>query len=107
VTDTAKIKPDAEAPAGFNAIVDDIATLRRDFTALIGQMKSSPLKSANDVAEHTVSELSDRVSHLYDSVATQGQRSAKAIGKQVEEQPMMSVLIAFGIGFLASRLLSR
>lgn len=107
MTSTARLKPDAEAPAGFDVIVDDIAALRRDFTALMGQMTSGALKSANDAAEHTVSELSDRVSHLYDSVATQGQRSAKAIGKQVEEQPMMSVLIAFGIGFLASRLLSR
>ena len=39
--------------------------------------------------------------------AAQGQRSAKAIGRQIEEQPVMSLLVAFGVGFVASRMLIR
>jgi len=103
VTSATKTKPDIETPAGFDAIVDDIASLRRDFTALMEQMKSG----ASEGAENIVGDLNDRANRLYDNVAKQGKRSAKAISQQVEEQPVATLLIAFGIGFIASRLLSR
>lgn len=102
-----KAKPDAETPADFDAIVDDLAALRRDFAALMSQLKSGAVKGANDAAENVLGQLGDRANHLYDSVAAQGERSVKAIGRQVEERPVASLLIAFGIGFIASRLLSR
>ncbi len=107
MNNTTKAKPDVETPAEFDAIVDDLAALRRDFAALMSQMKSGALKGANDAAENTLGQLGDRANHLYDSVAAQGGRLAKAIGLQVEERPVMSLLIAFGVGLIASRLLSR
>jgi ElaB/YqjD/DUF883 family membrane-anchored ribosome-binding protein len=102
-----KANSDVEAPADFDAVVRDLAALRRDFAALIGQMKSGAFQGANDGAENVLGELGDRASRLYDSVTAQGQRSAKAIGRQVEEQPVMSLLVAFGVGFVASRMLIR
>jgi ElaB/YqjD/DUF883 family membrane-anchored ribosome-binding protein len=107
VKDTTKTKLDAETPADFDAIVGDLGALRRDFTALVSQMKSAALKGANGAAENTLNQLGDRANHLYDSAAAQGTRAAKAIGRQVEEQPITSLLIAFGVGFIASRLLIR
>jgi ElaB/YqjD/DUF883 family membrane-anchored ribosome-binding protein len=104
---TAKARPDVEAPADFHAVVEDLAALRRDFAALMSQMKSGAVKGANDAAENVLGELGDRANRLYDSVAAQSQRSAKAIGRQVEEQPVMSLLLAFGVGFVASRMLIR
>ena len=102
-----KAKPAVETPLDFDAIVDDLAALRRDFAALMSQMKSGAFNSANDAAENILGQLSDRINHLYDSVAAQGERSTEAIGRHVEEQPVMSLLIAFGVGFIVSRLLNR
>ena len=104
---TTKANSDVEAPADFDAVVEDLAALRRDFAALIGQLKSGAFKGANNAAENVLGELGDRANRLYDSVAAQGQRSAKAIGHQIEEQPVMSLLVAFGVGFVASRMLIR
>jgi len=104
---TMKANSDAEAPADFDAVVADLAALRHDFAGLMSQMKSDAFKGANDAAENVLGEIGDRANRLYDSVAAQGQRSAKAIGRQVEEQPVMSLLLAFGVGFIASRMLIR
>jgi hypothetical protein len=79
-------------------MVNDLAALRRDFAALLSYMNSSALKGGNDAAEDTPAALGDRARRLYDSVAAQGERSAKAIGHQVEEHPIRSLLIAFGRG---------
>ena len=98
---------DIEAPADFDAVVEDLTAPRRDFASLIGQMKPGAFKGANHAAENVLGELGDRANRLYDSVAAQGQRSAKAIGRQVEEQPVVSLLVAFGVGFIASRMLIR
>jgi ElaB/YqjD/DUF883 family membrane-anchored ribosome-binding protein len=107
VNNTTKASPDLDTPTNFDAIVDDLAALRRDFATLMSQMKSGAYKSASDAAENTLGQLGDRANRLYDSVAAQGDRSVKAIGRRVEEQPVMSLLVAFGVGFIASRLLIR
>jgi ElaB/YqjD/DUF883 family membrane-anchored ribosome-binding protein len=107
VNSTTKTKTDAETPADFNAVVDDLAALRRDLAALMSQMKSGAVRGAGDAAENMLGQVGDRANRLYDNVAAQGGRSAKAIGRQVEEQPVMSLLIAFGVGFVASRMLIR
>jgi ElaB/YqjD/DUF883 family membrane-anchored ribosome-binding protein len=107
VNSTTKTNSDVEMPADFNAVVEDLGALRRDFAALIGQMKSGAFKGANEAAENVLGELGGRANRLYDSVTARGQRSAKAIGRRVEEQPLVSLLVAFGVGFIASRMLIR
>ena len=83
------------------------AMLKRDVAALMSQLKSGAVRGAKEAAENTLDQLSERASRLYDKVAAQGARSTEAISRQVEEQPIASLLIAFGVGFIVSRLLSR
>jgi ElaB/YqjD/DUF883 family membrane-anchored ribosome-binding protein len=104
---TTKTKATAEAPIDFDAIVDDLAALRRDFATLMDQLRSGTFESLNDAAASKISEVSDRASHLYDRVKAQGERSARTIGHEVEKRPVASLLIAFAVGFIASRLLIR
>jgi ElaB/YqjD/DUF883 family membrane-anchored ribosome-binding protein len=54
-----------------------------------------------------MSQLNERASELYESMSDQGERSVKAISRHVEEQPITSLLVAFGVGMIAGRLLSR
>jgi ElaB/YqjD/DUF883 family membrane-anchored ribosome-binding protein len=98
---------DAETKADFDAVATDLAMLKRDVAALMSQLKSGAVRGAKEAAEDTLDQLSERASRLYDKVAAQGERSAEAISRQVEEQPIASLLIAFGVGFIVSRLLSR
>ncbi len=98
---------DADTKADFDAVAADLAMLKRDMAALMSQLKSGAVRGAKEAAENTFDELSERASDLYDKVAAQGERSAEAISRRVEEQPIASLLIAFGVGFIVSRLLSR
>jgi ElaB/YqjD/DUF883 family membrane-anchored ribosome-binding protein len=107
VNSTTGVKPETDTAVDFDAIVRDLAALRQDFTDLMSKMKSGALKDANGAAENILAQLGDRASHLYDSVTAQGERSVKAVGRQVEERPVVSLLVAFGVGFIASRLLMR
>lgn len=104
---TTRVNPETDTGVDFDAIIRDVAALRQDFADLMSQMKSGAFKGANEVAENILGQLGDKANHLYDSVTAQGQRSVKAISRQVEERPIVSLLIAFGVGFVASRLLSR
>ncbi len=112
MTNPTKTKPDADTPANFDSIVDDLAALRRDIAALTSQMTSGAHKGANGAAASVLDRLGGQANHLYDSVvydsvAGRGDRATKAVARQIEEQPLMSLLIAFGVGIAASRLLSR
>jgi len=98
---------DAETKADFDAIAADLAALKRDMAALMSQLKSGGVQGAKEAAEDTLDELSEQASRIYDKLAAQGERSAEAISRKVEEQPIASLLIAFGVGFIVSRLLGR
>jgi ElaB/YqjD/DUF883 family membrane-anchored ribosome-binding protein len=104
---TTKSRRRGEAPADFDTIVDDLATLKRDFARLMEQMKSGAIDGASETVENLLGRLNERASEIYDSMSDRGERSVKAISRQVEERPITSLLVAFGIGMLASRLLSR
>ena len=104
---TTRMSSETDPGVDFDAIIRDVAALRQDFADLMSQMKSGAFKGANEAAENILGQLGDKANHLYDNVSAQGQRSVKAIGRQVEERPIASLLIAFGVGFVASRLLSR
>jgi ElaB/YqjD/DUF883 family membrane-anchored ribosome-binding protein len=73
-------------------LAEDVATLKRDLASLMEDLKKTGRGTAEDV---------------YRSLAAESERSVKAISRQVEEQPLMSLLIAFGVGIVSGRLLSR
>ena len=87
--------------------MNDIVALKRDFAALAGHLKSGGVAAAGDFAKAAGGQVGDEAAHLMALLASHGERSAKAIGQKVEEQPLLSLLIAFSLGFVASRMLSR
>ena len=97
MAETARGKTDLEA------ITDDISALKRDLAALVEHVKSGAVASATGAA----TQLSDEAHDLYGRLAAEGANSAKMISRQVEEQPLVSLLVAFAIGFVGSRLLPR
>jgi ElaB/YqjD/DUF883 family membrane-anchored ribosome-binding protein len=103
---TAKARRRAE-PASFDTIVDDLGTLKRDIGRLMDQMKSGAVDGASEAAQNLLNQLNERASDIYDNLSDQGERSVKAISRQVEERPITSLLVAFGVGMIVSRLMSR
>jgi ElaB/YqjD/DUF883 family membrane-anchored ribosome-binding protein len=107
VKDTTATKSAAETTPDLDTIVEDLAALKRDLATLMNHMKTDALNGASEAAQSAIGRIGDRAEGIYESLAAQGKRSGKAIGRQVEEQPVVSLLIAFAVGFCASRLLSR
>jgi hypothetical protein len=103
----AKIQPVDGSNPDLDAIVSDLAALRRDLAALTDHLKIGAISGAKGAARDAAGHLGDEVERLYGNLAAQGERSMKALGRQVEEQPIMSLLLAFALGFAGSRLLAR
>ena len=85
------------------AVREDLASLRRDVMGLMDHLKAS----ATNGARSTVSDLDEGARQLYRAAASEGDRSAKAISRQIEEQPLLALAIAAGIGYIGGRVFSR
>lgn len=103
MTSIATRELDNGATPDLQTIMSDIAALKRDLAALLHNVKGNVADDARTAAGH----LSEEALRVYANLAERSERSVKAVGRQVEEQPVMSLLIAFAIGFLGSRMLSR
>src|SRR5579871_3245677 len=97
----------AKNTSDLDAIGDDVAMLKRDLARLMEHMKNGAYDVAAGSARETVERLSSEADQLYRGLAKQGNRSIKSISRQVEEQPLASLLVAFGIGLIGGRLLGR
>jgi ElaB/YqjD/DUF883 family membrane-anchored ribosome-binding protein len=89
---------------------EDVASLTREFSELLGHIKSGAAHRVDEAEQavlESVDHAAEKTKHAYDALAAAGARSVKTLGRQVEEQPVISLLIAFGVGVIASRLLSR
>jgi hypothetical protein len=83
-------KPDLET------IRDDLDALKTDLGGLLRHVKSG-----------TVDGVSDEAKRLYGKLTSQSEETLETVARQIEEKPLASLLIAFGIGFIAGRILSR
>jgi len=100
MSDTAKARANG---ADLDVIRDDIEALRKDLARLMEHVKSGAFQNIAGRVE----EMSDDARRLYSQALAEGERSAEALTRQVEERPLTSLLIAFGLGFLSSRLVLR
>jgi len=96
-----------KTPADLEMISDDLASLKHDLAALMGHVKSGGFRAANEAAHNAAGQIGAWATDSYDNLAAQGKKSVKAIGHQVDEHPVASLLVAFAVGFFVSRLLSR
>ena len=89
--------------ADFAALRDDLAGLKTDVAALLGHMKSD----AGNSVRATSAGIDEGARRLLGSAVDQGNESMTAIGRQIEAQPLVALLIAVGIGWVGGRVLSR
>ncbi|HKT19712.1 MAG TPA: hypothetical protein VJR47_16805 [Stellaceae bacterium] len=80
----------------LDAIVKDIAALKKDIGLLMEHVKDSATKT-----------VGGETRRIYSALSAEGEKSVAALSRQVEDRPLSSLLIAFGIGFIGAQLLKR
>ena len=104
---TIKANTETDKTPDVEMIMSDIASLKHDIASLATHLKTSAIDSAAGAGRNAATRVSDRARKLYGDVAEQGQHSVTAISQHVEEKPLTSLLIAFALGLIGSRMLSR
>lgn len=84
------------ADGDLQKISSDIQALKDDLARLMAHIKTSATET-----------VSGEASRFYNNIASEGQRQAAALAQSVEDKPLTSVLVAFAVGFVAARVLSR
>jgi ElaB/YqjD/DUF883 family membrane-anchored ribosome-binding protein len=97
------LKGSGDTNVDIQAIMNDLASLKDDIAKLTKSVGNNAYEASSAAAD----QIGAEATKAYNNMAAQGQRSAKKIGQQVEEQPMTALLIAFALGFVGSRVLSR
>lgn len=92
-----------ESSSEFKAMLADLAALRADVAQLAGHVKSSTVNAAEGAAE----QVSAEATRLMGSVTDASKASVKAVERQIDMHPLVSLLLAFGLGFVGSRLLAK
>jgi len=101
------MKAQSKNHSDLSEIGNDIASLRDNLATLMEHLKNGGIDTAKGATEDMVQRLSDETQRIYRNVRAGGQRSVDAISQRVEERPLTSLMIAFGLGMISSRLLSR
>jgi hypothetical protein len=84
----------------IEAIREDIAALKQDLAAAVETMRNNSVSSVSGLAQ----QISDEASALYREVTDRSTKATQALGTKVEEQPLTSVMMAFALGYVISRI---
>ena len=89
----------AELNQDFNALKNDLDALRSDIAKLSDTVRG--------IAGDGVQSATARVRETAGRVRDSGAAMTEEFGHRIEERPLLSVAVAFGVGMLIGRLLDR
>lgn len=87
----------------FSAVKDDLAKLRADVANLSAALKGLTSETVHD----QIDSLKGRIDRMTHDAKDQGRQALDDLADHIEERPVSSVLIAFGVGILLGRLFDR
>ncbi len=108
VMTTAK-KSTSEEAADMDLLTEELANLRSDVASLVaamGKITASKVEQASDSLTETLEENSnwnDMKSQI-EQARAQGEQLSQDLGEEVKRHPLASIAIAFGIGYIASKI---
>jgi ElaB/YqjD/DUF883 family membrane-anchored ribosome-binding protein len=89
--------------ADVEALKKDLQNLRNDLKSL----RSSVADEMRNGADRAAEGLATAARHTVSSVAAAGEKGYSATTRQIEANPLTSVLIAAGLGFVIGSLMRR
>jgi ElaB/YqjD/DUF883 family membrane-anchored ribosome-binding protein len=87
----------------FDTVKDDLTKLRNDIADLSAALKDVTSEAVRD----QIGVIRDRIDQLTGEAKVHGRQTLDTVTDHIEERPLASVLIAFGVGMLIGRLLDR
>ncbi|MGE4062996.1 MAG: hypothetical protein AB7E79_06470 [Rhodospirillaceae bacterium] len=100
-------KLESVSGADIEAIIDDLAALKKDVQKAVAHVKKLNLDDALDSARDMADDLSDEAADLYKDMQKRGKKQLAAMERQIDDQPIASLLMAFAAGFVISKLFFR
>ena len=87
----------------FSAVKDDLTKLRADIANLSAALR----ELSSDTVHEQIDSLKGRIDRLTHDAKDQGRQALDDLADHIEQRPVSSVLIAFGVGILLGRLFDR
>ena len=87
----------------LEAITSELATLRSELAAFAKHAVKAPAEAAAEVSDRLQASAND----MMDKARSAGQATASSVEAQIEAHPVASIVLAFALGLVTSRLLAR
>jgi ElaB/YqjD/DUF883 family membrane-anchored ribosome-binding protein len=87
----------------FVTVKEDLAKLRADISNLSNALKDV----TSDAVHDQIAMIRARIDTLTGEAKQHSRRTLDEVTDKIEERPLASVLVAFGVGLLIGRLLDR
>ena len=102
-------KSTTEERADMDSLKEELANLRSDVASIVatlGKISQSKVAEATDSVTETLEENSnwDDMKSQIEQARAQGEQLSKDLGEEVSRHPIASIAIAFGIGYIASKI---
>ena len=107
---TSKSVKGAASDLDLDGLKSELEQLRSDLGSLFEAVLDAGEGKADDVQSSVREELSERLETLRDSIAEireRGEQAVETAQSTIEERPLLSVVVAFGIGLLAGKFIGR
>jgi ElaB/YqjD/DUF883 family membrane-anchored ribosome-binding protein len=93
----------------MDSLKEELANLRSDVASLVaslGKISQSKLTEAADSVTETLEENTnwDDMKSQIEQARAQGEQLSKDLGEEVSRHPLASIAIAFGIGYIVSKI---
>ena len=87
----------------FDTVRDDLTKLSNDIASLAASLKDGATESARE----QLAAARDRFDRLTEQARSRGEEQLDKLAATIEERPLTSVLVAFGVGLILGRLFDR
>jgi len=94
----------------LQALKTDLASLRTDLKGVVQAVKDMSnrgVEVAKATLEGEAKQLREDFRSAMEETKQRGKDSAQALGKQIEQNPYVSILAAFGLGLILGKLTGR
>ena len=102
-------KSTPEERADMDSLKEELANLRNDVASIVaslGKISQSKVAEATDSVTETLEENSNwnEMKSQIELARVQGEQLSRDLGEEVTRHPLLSIAIAFGIGYIASKI---